>query len=332
MLTLRTGVPGSGKTLSALVDLRGLQAKWGKAGEGRPVYVHGVKDLALPHAPLPLITGGDGVSRPDWSAIEDGSLVLIDEAQSLFPPRSTQSKAPEHVAFLNVHRHRGIDLELITQHPKLIDAAARALVGRHMFYRRMFGGQRSMCYEWDHCSDNHNGLGNAVTRVFSFPRDAFALYKSAEVHTKQKFRYPLWLALPLVSVVIGVLAVPKACSVLSSGVAGKSLSQSLADGDAVVKRAQAATPPARGGSSPGFAGATAPAYPVVAESSRVPAEVHDVAGCVSLESRCVCVGRTGRVVQVSEEECRIAARELGGLVPFDMAPPSSVKAKLPLPE
>ena len=163
MINLRTGTPGACKTLSAVEHLAKMIERWEKhPDEARPVFVHGVKDLALPHAPVPLIEWREGQNKPpvmvpDWDAMPDGSFVLVDEAQSFFPPRSSASTPPPHVAWLNTHRHRGFDIEVITQHPKLIDGSVRALVGKHQHYRRLFGGQRSYCYEWDACSDSLSG-------------------------------------------------------------------------------------------------------------------------------------------------------------------------------
>jgi zona occludens toxin len=196
---LNTGVPGSGKTLAMVEDLRDLIKSWEKHPEkSRPILVHGITDLALPHSPLPMLSvdidkAGTQAMVPDWDAVPDGSLVIIDEAQNMFPPRSSQARMPPHVAFLNVHRHRGLDIWLTTQLPKFVDGNVRGLVGRHRFYRRLFGKDYAVVYEWDRCSDNHNNLDVAVKKNWSYPNDIFTLYKSAEIHTKQEFRLPKWL-------------------------------------------------------------------------------------------------------------------------------------------
>jgi zona occludens toxin len=204
MIELNTGVPGAGKTLSMVQELAKLFRRWEKhPEEARPVFVLGIPELALPHAPVPLKSvqiDKNGAPRlvPDWEEMPDGALVLIDECQGAFPPRSSQSTPPAHVAWLNTHRHRGFDLWITTQQPKLIDSSVRALVGRHKHYRRVFGMQRSVVYEWDACSDSLTGMNNAVKTYWPFPAGAFKWYKSAEIHTKQKFKMPLWLGvLPL---------------------------------------------------------------------------------------------------------------------------------------
>jgi zona occludens toxin len=313
MIELRTGIPGSGKTLSAMADLFAMVKRWEKhPDEARPIFVHGVKDLALPHSPVPLVKlpakpGTPEVFAPDWDAMPDGAYVFIDEAQSLFPPRSSQSAAPPHVAWLNTHRHRGFDICFVTQHPKLIDGSLRALVGKHRHYRRLFGMQRAICYEWDACSDSLAGTANAVTSSFSYPRDAFKFYKSAEIHTKQSFRLPLWLVIPFVGLAIGAVAVPRAYSSLSNGIAGKGLSAPpipapTASGGALAPTAQPAQ--------------AAPVQAVQA-SAQVPARP-SVAGCMSTATRCLCVDREGFTLAFSLDDCRAASVELGKVVPYDL--------------
>lgn len=220
MIELRTGVPGSGKTLSMVVTLSRLFKRWESSPEeARPVFVLGIPDLAFPVSEVPLKSvqihkAGSPSLVPDWDAMPDGSLVLIDEAQGVFPPRSTASVAPVHVLWLNTHRHHGFDIWLTTQHPKLIDNSVRALVGKHQHYRRLFGGSRAIVYEWDSCSDNLGGIKTAVTTYWSFPKKSFKCYKSAEVHTKQQFKYPKWLFIPVVGLLMALFFVPRAYSVM----------------------------------------------------------------------------------------------------------------------
>lgn len=216
MIELNTGVPGAGKTLSMVQELAKLFKRWeAHPEEARPVFVLGIPELALPHAVVPLKAvqvDKAGAPRlvPDWDEMPNGSLVLIDECQGVFPPRSSQSVPPAHVAWLNTHRHKGFDLWITTQQPKLIDASVRALVGRHKHYRRVFGMQRSVVYEWDACSDSLAGMGNAVKTYWPYPTGAFKWYKSAEVHTKQRFKMPLWLGILPVGVIACLYFFPKA--------------------------------------------------------------------------------------------------------------------------
>lgn len=317
MINLRTGTPGACKTLSAVEALAKLVGRWEKhPAEARPIFVHGVKDLALPHSPLPTVEWKEAqnkpvVSVPDWDAMPDGSFVLIDEAQSFFPPRSSAATPPPHVAWLNTHRHRGFDIELITQHPKLIDGSVRALIGKHQHYRRLFGGQRAYCYEWDACSDSLSGLGSAVGRYYPFPKSAFRWYKSAEVHTKQRFSMPKWFLIPVIGIAIGLIAIPRAYSVIAGGIGGKGL-----PGSSVASAAPGLAPPA---SAVALATASEPAKGVVREvrDAIVPPVI---AGCMATAKRCACVDEHGAMAKVDDAACRVASETLGGLVPYDVVP------------
>lgn len=223
--TLKTGVPGSGKSLTLVRELQ-----IACAGENPPlVYMHGIPDLALPYIPLPvynpliIVKGDDGkpmqvYSRTlevAWDQVVSGSLVVIDEAQNVFPVRSSAGRVPGYVAFLNTHRHKPVLIVLITQHPKLVDQAVRKLISKHQHYRRVFGGQRHISYEWDSCSENLAGMKEATKRLSSFPKKAFAAYKSAESHTKPKFSYPPFLIVPVIALAGLVYLAPGAYRLLT---------------------------------------------------------------------------------------------------------------------
>lgn len=311
MIELRTGVPGSGKSLSMVQALARLIARWEKhPEEARPVFVRGIPELKLPHSPMPgkLVkqTNGEDQFIPDWFEIPDGSLILFDEAQGTFPPRSSASIPPKHVAFLNVHRHRGLDIWVTTQHPKLIDHSLRALVGKHKHYRRLFGGRRAVVYEWDACSDSLAGTKNAVTSYWSYPTKVFDWYKSAEIHTKQKFRLPLWVVIPFIAIAIGIFSVPTAYKVLTNGAQGKSLS------DAKGAPVQAKSAPVK--DSP-----QAPGIPVAPLASSQVVEVRpEYVGCVASEKKCSCMTSTG--ITISEPPmCRESANGFGHLIKVAMS-------------
>lgn len=204
MITLITGVPGSGKTLMAVSD---LAKKVDKEWAGRKIFVHGIPDLTIPTEPIP-----DGHSIQDmhvwlkWPE-NNGSIVVIDEAQNIFPPRSAGSKTPEIVEWLHIHRHSGVDIILITQMPGRIDKQVRDLVGAHYHIHKTPLGVR-MRYFWDYCENNpKSGMKNARPEVYKFDKKAFSLYKSAEIHTKVKTPKSrvLWV-IPAALIVFGITA------------------------------------------------------------------------------------------------------------------------------
>ena len=69
----------------------------------------------------------------------------------------------------------------------------------------------------------HPSLGSAVISFWPNPKKFYKWYKSAEVHTKQSFKLPLWLFIPLIGIAIDIYFVPRAYAVLSHGISGKGI-------------------------------------------------------------------------------------------------------------
>ena len=188
MIILITGVPGSGKTLYAVSKFLNGQFI------DRQKFVNKIPHLLLSHE---VLSGDEEMPRPDadvlnWfdGRVPDGSLIVIDEAQRVFRPRSSTAPVPRHVSALETHRHHGLDFILITQHPQLIDVNVRRLVGRHLHVRRTFGFNSAVVYEWDSAHMDVTNVGKASKSVFRYRKKDFALYKSAEVHTKASGKVP----------------------------------------------------------------------------------------------------------------------------------------------
>lgn len=207
MIILQTGVPGSGKTSSVVAllmndesythytDKDGVKKK-------RPLFVNGIPEFKIEHQEL---TDEQIKEQPLQNFLPYGSLVVIDEAQRLMGTRSAASKVPEFIEALATHRHHGLDIILITQHPSFLDSFVRRLVQRHMHVSIKAVGRK--LYEWNECvdqPDSPTNIARAIERTFVLPKKAFEMYKSAEVHTKPKRRIPkslvfLILFLPLLA-------------------------------------------------------------------------------------------------------------------------------------
>lgn len=188
MIVVITGVPGSGKTLWALVWLKAKAEK-----EGRDVYYSGIADLKLPWME---------VDPTRWMDCPPNSLIVIDECQRVFRPRAHGNVVPDYVAALETHRHKGVDIVLITQHPMLIDSNVRRLCGLHFHVVRSWGRQKSTVHEWPTIKENcDKSRDDSVRHEFPYPKEAFGFYKSAEVHThKARIPYHVWIlcAVPFV--------------------------------------------------------------------------------------------------------------------------------------
>lgn len=200
MITLTTGLPGAGKSLYTITYVKQYAEK-----EGRPVYYHGIKDLALPW--LPLENGSD------WHTCPSGSIIVIDECQTTFRPRANGSQVPVHVSELETHRHKGYDLFLITQHPQLLDTNVRKLIGRHFNVIRAFGFGKAVIHEFQECKDQPTkSKADSIKHLFSYPKESYAYYKSAEIHTvKSRMPAKVWflLAVPFILALIVYLTIQK---------------------------------------------------------------------------------------------------------------------------
>jgi zona occludens toxin len=188
MIILVTGTPGSGKSLYTVSELLAKQFK------DRPLYINGIPDLLLEHEPL---TDEDVENWYD-GRVPVNSVIVIDEVQRIWRPRSASVKPPEHITKLETHRHQGIDFVIITQHPQQMDAHVRRLVGRHLHIRRTWGLAASVVYEWDSTSSLSN-IKTAQSKVWRYPKSAYKLYKSSQLHTKAGGKIPF-----VVWVVVGV--------------------------------------------------------------------------------------------------------------------------------
>ena len=174
MIELITGTPGSGKTLYAISQIKAKAEK-----ENRPVFYSGISELTL---------SWSEIDPEKWFEAPANSIVVIDECQKVFRPRSFGGQVPQYVSELETHRHKGIDLVFITQHPMLVDSNIRRLVGRHFHVSRRFGMHRASIFEYESCKDQPlTKVDSATARhEWSFPKEAFSYYKSAEVHTVKR--------------------------------------------------------------------------------------------------------------------------------------------------
>lgn len=307
-IELRTGLPGHGKTLFAVYEIEKLRQK-----TGRPVYVSGIPDLQVPWIEI------DDPTR--WYEIEDGALIVIDEAQRVFRPRGTGAAVPPYVAAFETHRHRGHDVVLITQHPNLVDANIRRLVDRHVHMFRGMGLQSTTRYEWPECQNPNSRAARdncPIKSSLSFPKEVFGLYRSASLHTVQA-RIP-WKLVAFVGLcVLGIVA---AGWRLTSSIGGRMTGEHA---PAVAGPAAPAAAPgapagdkAGGGPSipPGGYGAAdlarllTPVVPGIPASAPLyqslwlrPVAAPIVSGCVRSADACQCYSQQGTRVDVSSAVC-----------------------------
>jgi zona occludens toxin len=323
VITLITGSPGAGKTLYLVAEVLPRFA-------GRKVYVDGVPDLTVEHE----VPKGPVDRWHEW--IEDGAVLVVDEVQRVWRPRAAGSVVPSGVAAMETHRHRGVDIVLVTQHPQLVDANIRRLVGRHIHVRRVFGWKRAIVYEWDQCSDPAR-VSTAMKRSWAYPRGAFALYRSASMHHARGQRAPVlvWVV-PLAVALAVVLAVGfwgRTGGRWLGGEAAAPSSSGAAKGEAVA--GSWGLPPAKDGAAAAAPALSAAGKPVVAavppEHRRpyleavMPRDPHDpgsaplydavaravvpprVVACLATAGRCRCYSQQATPLDLPEDQCRARA-------------------------
>lgn len=292
MITVFTGSPGAGKTAS-LVDFLS------KLPGDRPLFVDGLNGLTLPHTV---------VDANNWSTeLPDGAILVVDEVQRVWRPRGPGSKVPDSVAQLETHRHRGIDVFLTTQAPRLLDSNVRGLVGRHVHIRDT-GILGRYWYEWPECNDAMNWKTCINKKRISLPKKAFSLYKSASLHTVPVRGVPRALLVGLLALVLFFLlaygvyriiqrtqapSVPVAAATALPGTSAASVASSKPSVGTFIDDRVAFTPRIS------YKPETAPAY----DHLRVVVAMPVVMGAVCVNARCQCFTAQGSDSGLSSAEC-----------------------------
>jgi len=174
-ITLRTGLPGSGKSLRTIERiLEELEA-------GTTVYTCNINDLSIKGV----------IDFPDptrWRELPANSVLFVDECQRFFPSRRA-GEVPPHIRAMETIRHDGVRLELMTQRPTYIDAHIRGLVGVHEHLLRRNGKDESQLFRWDEVEDepkSETARRKADVASYHFRPSLFQHYKSAEIHTVKR--------------------------------------------------------------------------------------------------------------------------------------------------
>lgn len=223
---LTTGTPGSFKTISTIGRVIKRQADDRKAGLDRPVYACNIKNLSLP--------GWEHLEHGyDWPTVPDGAIVIIDECQKEemgFGRMSTTAKVPPHIALLEDHRHRGIDIYLITQGPHLINSHIKPLVDTHWHMVRKYGWDRANVYQSTGIIKNpetKSNLSDTEKSIYRPDKKLYQYYDSATLHTVKK-RVPKAISYGVPALLICLLAVYMGFRIVY-GMAGKEALESAPD-------------------------------------------------------------------------------------------------------
>ena len=308
MITLITGLPGSGKSLFTLNTVKDLADQ-----ENRPVFYHGIPELTLDWHRME--------KGEDWVDCPKGAIIVIDECQTTFRPRANGAAVPKHVSQLEVHRHDGHDLFLITQHPMLLDGNLRRLVGRHYHVVRFYGFQKSTIHEFQSVRENVKSLKDSIEKHFVYPKEVFGWYKSADLHTVKK-RIPARLVLVVLLPMVFIAVIWFLISTIGGFSDKHGIEPEKQEGSLMqVQPTQQMQPPAQAQKLDWYAQQvervpglphTKPVYDEITKPVTAPIN----AACVDFRGQCKCYSQQGTELNTEEHMCKqIIAK--GFFVDFD---------------
>lgn len=295
-VTVVSGLPGHGKTLHTVCFVKTWAEK-----EKRQVYAHNIEILDKQALPW------EAFDPENWHKLPVGAIIVVDEAHKVFPLRPTGSRIPSHVEAIAELRHQGHNLVLITQHPMSLDAEVRRRVGRHIHVVRRYGAQAAAIFEWPSIKENADKTRKgAEQREWAYNKDAYAWYKSAELHTVKR-KLPLKLLVFPAAVVALIAAIWSIVAMIgkrAEGVAEPVVAAASAPAFAQQVAQSGTLTPAEyvQRHQPRVVGLdyTAPAYDEVTRPVRAPYP----AACVQSQSKgCRCYSQQGTRLQVPEGIC-----------------------------
>ncbi len=199
-IRLITGIPGSGKTLYAVSELKKELEKNTNADEPRAIYcdITGLKVNDIQAPPV------------DWRQTPSRSLLIYDEAQLRNEFKASRGSSPyEFIAELTIHRKSGHEIWFITQAPKRLHNDILDMVEIHHHLERPYGAKLASIYEYRGHEKNPSSI-SAKERaqnktLFNYDKSLFELYESSQVKDGIKFRLPreltVWIVL---AIIVGV--------------------------------------------------------------------------------------------------------------------------------
>lgn len=198
-IRLITGIPGSGKTLYAVSELKKAIEQNQTADEPRKIYCD-ITGLKLHDIPPPPI---------DWRDTPPKSLLIYDEAQLHKEFKPTRSQSPyTFVEQLTIHRKTGHEIWFITQDPKRLHNDILSVVEIHHHLERPYGAKLATIYHY-RCHEKNPSAKTVKLKaenktLFAYDKSLYELYESSQVKDGIKFRLPRELAL-WICVLIGVI-------------------------------------------------------------------------------------------------------------------------------
>lgn len=306
MLTVWTGLPGSGKTAGVIEKvLLPLVAKdWIEEAidtEGNKVQVKrklwtNINGLLLEHE---KIDADDLLRWHEW--VKPGDLIVFDEVQKPWPLTGANKEQPKCITELETHRHYGIDMHLLTQHPMLINAAIVRLASQHFHVRKLGNSRYATIYEWDGVSRTLLYKNSFSKKPWRRSKATEKVYRSSQLHTKQKRSLPTVLfGVVFALVMIGFFG-PTVYGRLTERLNPKPVEVAKVDGKGVATVL----------AGNGVVAAAAPSPAVPAQPGQAAPPVF--AGCARIRDRCQCFDDKGSPVEKERLFCEDMTRVATGI-------------------
>lgn len=146
MIFLYSGTPGSGKSLHVLKDIVFKLRKGGNVICNFPVKTDLIRSKGKPLGQF-VFKENDELSvsflidyalKNHVKGVEAQTLIVIDEAQSLFNPREYVRKdRKDYNYFFSLHRKLGYNIILVTQNDRLLDRQIRVQLEYEVKHRKV---------------------------------------------------------------------------------------------------------------------------------------------------------------------------------------------------
>lgn len=147
MIFLYSGTPGSGKSLNSIRDIVFKLQNGGNVISNFPININLIKPkrnkkigkfVYKPNSDLTVDFLTDFALKNHVKGKEGQTLIVIDEAQSMFNPRDFRDKSrKDYNHFFSLHRHLGYNVILITQNDRLLDKQIRCLLEYEIKHRKV---------------------------------------------------------------------------------------------------------------------------------------------------------------------------------------------------
>ena len=297
-----TGLPRHGKTLWTITTVLERAKR-----EKRKVYYCNIPDVSIPD--------WEKIDHPnDWLTLDDSSIIIIDELQDFWGKAHASGTVPPPILELSKHGKRGFDFYFITQEPNLVHSTPRDLCQTHYYINRIFGTQNASVHKFDRLQLHPEKVkSKGEITPWSYPKEAFKYYKSADVHNikrsipKKVFAIPLIILFAVCCIFLAFYFIDSLTDKTAGGKKETDKKEATFKSNPKNQANEPISPKEYADSFvPRIAGLayTAPRY----DDLTTPINVPFPSACVLMEPRCQCYTDQATKLDIPPDLCRQFAR------------------------